>query len=209
MTTVDSLIQRANLATFRINQSKINQDKRTEQDTIINNSRIAYDRLTQALAVYAGVVEGITAYLDTKRKDGDMAVLNAMRMAATIVPSSDTTIVPRCDDGEAWFETADGIDVSHLEGGGYRSILSVFMRAVTCQSNPQVMHTLILDELFAKLSVENSATLSSYLPIMAQNLQIISIEQKPEVFADTPHVAYHLRLEGDHTVTEREDVNLG
>ena len=105
--------------------------------------------------------------------------MSAMRAAAFIVPSCDDTIIPRCEDGEAWFETQDGIDVSRLEGSGFRSILSVLMRAVVLRANPQFLQTLVLDEIFAKLSVENSATLSSYLPILAQDMQIISIEQKP------------------------------
>ena len=80
------------------------------------------------------------------------------------------------------------------------------MRSVVLRSNPQFLQTLVLDEIFAKLSVENSATLSSYLPILAQDMQVISIEQKPEVFANNSHTAYKCFLDGDHTVVQKEDV---
>ena len=132
-----------------------------------------------------------------------------MQAASYIVPSCDATIVPKVEEGEAWFETLDGIDVSRLEGGGYRSSLSVLMRATVLRSNQQYLQTLVLDELFAKLSVENSVTLSGYLPILAQDMQIISIEQKPEVFAKAPHVAYRFYLDGDHTVVQREEFGNG
>ena len=162
--------------------------------------------LDTAISTYSNLIDAITNYMDERRKDGNAAVLMAMRAAAYIVPSCDDTIVPMCEDGEAWFETKDGLDVSRLEGSGFRSILSVLMRAVVLRANPQFLQTMVLDEIFAKLSVENSATLSSYLPILAQDMQIISIEQKPEVFANNSHVAYKFFLDGDHTVVQQEAV---
>lgn len=167
---------------------------------------VAIKRLDIGISNYAALLEAITSYTDERRRDSNTAVMSAMRAAAFIVPSCDDTIIPRCEDGEAWFETQDGIDVSRLEGSGFRSILSVLMRAVVLRANPQFLQTLVLDEIFAKLSVENSATLSSYLPILAQDMQIISIEQKPEVFANNSHTAYKFFLDGDHTVVQKEDV---
>ena len=165
----------------------------------MNQCTVAIKRLDVGISSYAALLEAITSYTDERRRDGNTAVMSAMRAAAYIVPSCDDTIIPRCEDGEAWFETQDGIDVSRLEGSGFRSILSVMMRSV-------VLQTLVLDEIFAKLSVENSATLSSYLPVLAQDMQIISIEQKPEVFANNSHTAYKFFLDGDHTVVQKEDV---
>lgn len=167
---------------------------------------VAIQRLDKGISTYSALLEAITNYADDRRKDSNTAVITAMRAASFIVPSCDDTIIPRCEDGEAWFETQDGIDVSRLEGSGFRSILSVLMRAVVLRSNPQFLQTLVLDEIFAKLSVENSATLSSYLPILAQDMQVISIEQKPEVFANNSHIAYKFFLDGDHTVVQKEDV---
>lgn len=167
---------------------------------------VAIKRLDKGISDYAALLDAITKYSDERRRDGNTAVMSAMRAAAYIVPSCDSTIIPRCEDGEAWFETQDGIDVSRLEGSGFRSILSVLMRSVVLRSNPQFLQTLVLDEIFAKLSVENSATLSSYLPILAQDMQVISIEQKPEVFANNSHTAYKFFLDGDHTVVQKGDV---
>lgn len=168
---------------------------------------IAIRRLDQGIATYSALLEAITNYSDERRKDSNMAVMAAMRAAAYIVPSCDGTIVPKCEDGEAWFETIDGIDVSRLEGSGFRAILSVLMRAVVLRANPQFLPILVLDEPFSKLSIENSATLSSYLPVLAQDMQIVSIEQKPEVFANNSHVAYKFFLDGDHTVVQKEEVS--
>ena len=162
----------------------------------MNQCTVAIKRLDVGISSYAALLEAITSYTDERRRDGNTAVMSAMRAAAYIVPSCDDTIIPRCEDGEAWFETQDGIDVSRLEGSGFRSILSVMMRSVVLRATPQFLQTLVLDEIFAKLSVENSATLSSYLPVLAQDMQIISIEQKPEVFANNSHTAYKFFLDG-------------
>ena len=201
------LRKRAEQATFRINQTCESESKRAEQETLMRSCKISIERLDRGNITYKSLLQAISDYTDERRKDGNTAVMNAMRIAAYIVPACDGTIIPRCEEGEAWFETQDGIDVSRLEGSGFRSILSVLMRAVVLRSNPQYIQTMILDEIFAKLSVENSATLSSYLPILAQDMQIISIEQKPEVFANNSHVAYKFYLDGDHTVVQREDVS--
>lgn len=204
--TCETLRQRASQASFRITQTQENDNKRSKQEEIMAQCSVAIQRLDKGIANYAALLEAISDYTDERRKDSNTAVMTAMRAAAYIVPSCDATIIPRCEDGEAWFETQDGIDVSRLEGSGFRSILSVLMRAVVLRANPQLLQTLVLDEIFAKLSVENSATLSSYLPVLAQDMQIISIEQKPEVFSNSSHTAYKFYLDGDHTVVQKEDI---
>lgn len=201
-----SLRQRAQEASFRIQQTQENNSKRVEQEKIMKNCTIAVRRLEQGMSIYAALLDAISSYTDERRQESTTAIMTAMRAAAYIVPSCDDTIIPRCEEGEAWFETQDGIDVSRLEGSGFRSILSVLMRSVVLRANPQFLQTLVLDEIFAKLSVENSATLSSYLPVLAQDMQVISIEQKPEVFANNSHTAYKFFLDGDHTVVQREDI---
>lgn len=207
--TAELLRKRAQEATFRIQTTEANMEKRDAQQVVMRNCASATKNLEAGIREYRGLLEALTSYLDERRQQGNAAIMQAMQAASYIVPSCDGTIVPKVEDGEAWFETTDGIDVSRLEGGGYRSILSVLMRSVVLRSNPQCLQTLILDELFAKLSVENSVTLSGYLPILAQDMQIISIEQKPEVFAKTPHTAYRFYLDGDHTKVQREEVLNG
>lgn len=207
--TAELLRKRAQEATFRIQVTQANVEKRDSQAKIMRNCKAAVENLTTGIREYRGIQEALMQYLDERRQQGNAAIVTAMQAAAMIVPSCDTSIVPKVEDGEAWFETTDGIDVSRLEGGGYRSILSVLMRAVVLRSNPQCLQTLILDELFSKLSVENSVTLSGYLPVLAQDMQVISIEQKPEVFAKTPHISYRFYLDGDHTKVQREVVDNG
>ena len=207
--TAELLRRRAQEASFRIKTTEENEEKKESVATTMKQTRAAVKNLEAGLAIYKGIIETLVEYLDERRQQSNTAIMSAMQAAAYIVPSCDGTIIPRVEEGEAWFETQDGIDVSRLEGGGYRSILSVLMRAVVLRSSSQYLQTLVLDEIFAKLSVENSATLSGYLPILAQDMQIISIEQKPEVFSRTSHIAYRFYLDGDHTKVASEVVENG
>lgn len=202
----DKLLRRAQLAEFRIKQTKDSTQKRTQLEENMKTYTVVLTRLDKATKTYSRLLTTIQNYMDDRRKDSNTAVMTAMQAAAYIVPACDGTLIPKCEGGEAWFETEDGINVSRLEGSGFRSILSVMMRAVVLRAQPRCLQTMVLDELFSKLSVENSATLSSYLPILAQDMQIISIEQKSEVFANNSHVSYKFFLDGDHTVVQREDV---
>lgn len=200
------LMQRAQLAAFRIQQTTENQEKRDHLVAQMEELKDVIIKLDKAMKTYTSILATTKAYIDERREDSNVAVASAMRAASYIVPACDGTLVPKCEGGEAWFETEDGIDVSRLEGSGFRSILSVMMRSVVLRSQPRCLQTLVLDEIFSKLSVENSATLSTYLPILAQDTQIISIEQKPEIFSNNSHTAYKFYLDGDHTVVQKEDV---
>ena len=203
------LRKRAQEAQFRIQTTKANLEKRDSQERAMKNCSAAVKNLNSGIAEYKGLVVALTEYLDERQDKSNAAILSAMQAAAYIVPSCDTSIVPKVEDGEAWFETTDGVEVSRLEGGGYRSILSALVRAVVVRSSPNHLQTLVLDELFSKVSVENSVTLSGYLPILAQDMQIISIEQKPEVFAKTAHVSYRFMLDGGRTKVMREALQDG
>lgn len=205
----EQLRKKAQEATVHIQITEQNESKRESVAATMKNTQAAVANLEKGIGTYRGIIKTLEEYLDERREQSQTAILSAMQAAAYIVPSCDTTIVPKVEDGDAWFETEDGIDVSRLEGGGYRSILSVLMRAVVLRAMSGCLQTMVLDELFAKLSVENSVTLSGYLPVLAQDMQIISIEQKPEVFAKTPHKAYRFYLDGDHTKVQSEVVENG
>lgn len=204
--SIAKLKERAVMADLRVRQTSENSSKKEEQAKAIRIYTILQKRLDVASKVYAEVIKAIQEYLDNKQKDSSTAITSAIRTAIQIVPDCDPNISLQCVDGEAWIGTPDGIEVDRLDGSGFRSTLSVLLREIVLRFNPQSLQTMVLDEVFSKLHAENSATLSAYLPILAQTMQIISIEQKPEVFANTPHIAYEFKLDGDVTVVRREEV---
>jgi DNA repair exonuclease SbcCD ATPase subunit len=189
---------------FRIEQTRENEKKAEKlrgQSDALGSSIKDTDTLIEKLKM---LIEDVSTYTSDRRASSVNAVKQALMAAGNIVPASSKQIVFKMDQGEAWFETKDGLSLDRVEGSGYRATLSMFMRSVFMQTNPQYLQTLILDEIFAKLSPERSAILSTYLPLLGENIQIISIEQKPEVFSGLDCVSYNFFLDGDKTVVRKE-----
>ena len=105
--------------------------------------------------------------------------------------------------------SADGLSIKSVEGDGFQQASSAFLRAVVVQSNPEILSTLIFDESFALVSVQNSANLSLYLNILASEMQIISIEQKPEVYSNIDCVAYRFDKTDGFAEVTRSDIKRG
>jgi hypothetical protein len=161
-------------------------------------------KLSSLLGELKTLIDEISIYTTERRASSQNAVKQALFASGNIVPASDKQIVFQMKQGEAWFETSDGLSLDRVEGSGYRAVLSMFMRTVFLMSNKQFLQTLILDEIFAKLSPERSAILSTYLPVLGESIQIISIEQKPEVFSGLDCITYSFFLDGDKTIVRKE-----
>lgn len=137
------------------------------------------------------LLKDVQSYVAEKRQESMQNINNALRVAGEIIQDASEGIRFELDGDEAWLATADGMVVDAVEGGGYRQVSSAFLRSVVLNSNPNILHTLIFDEVFALVSPENSAVLSLYLDILTQDTQIISIEQKPQVYSNIDSIVYH------------------
>lgn len=132
-------------------------------------------------------------YLAGRKRNSLIEINNAIRQAGEIVVDAMSDIHLEIEDnGDAFVASADKVDVQVLEGGGYRQILSAFLQGVVLGSKNDILQTLILDEKFSMLNAEYSADLSTYLSLMGQDKQIISIEQKSEIYSNAKYLEYHL-----------------
>jgi hypothetical protein len=189
---------------FKIEQTVKNEAKakRCEEQRVALSINI--EKLETLLSELKVLTDTVSTYTAERRASSLNAVKNALMAAGNVVPASNKQVVFQMKQGEAWFETMDGLSLDRVEGSGYRAVLSMFMRTVFLHSNQQFLQTLILDEIFAKLSPERSAILSTYLPLLGESIQIISIEQKPEVFSGLDCTTYSFFLDGDKTVVRKE-----
>ena len=151
------------------------------------------------------VIGSTKEYLDTRKTESLQNLNNALRMAGEIIQDAMTGIRVSIDKGTAMIVDEDGCEVQLTEGGGYRQISSAFLRHAVLSMAPQYLNTLFLDETFALVNVENSATLSSYLELMSRTTQIISIEQKPEIYANLDHISYTFKKAEKYSTVEREE----
>lgn len=155
------------------------------------------------------IMEDITDYLGERKKQSIQSINSAIRIASEIIPDAMPNIYLEISGNEAWLSTTDGLMVQLSEGAGYKSILSAFLQAITLSANQTYLQTMIFDERFAKVSVEHSTVLSTFLSLMTKNMQIISIEQKPEVYMNVDHVEYRFEKQGAHSLITREEHNNG
>jgi len=142
------------------------------------------------------LLNDVQDYIAERRRESMQNINNALRMSGEIIQDASEGVYFQLEGDEAWLATSDGLIVDAVEGGGYRQISSTFLQSVVLNVNPNTLHTLILDEVFALVSPENSAILSEYLSVLCKTTQIISIEQKPQVYSNVDSTLYKF-VKGD------------
>lgn len=155
------------------------------------------------------LLDDVQEYITRRKKESMQNINNALRMAGDIIQDSTEGIYFNMEGDEAWLSTPDGLEVDMVEGGGYRQISSTFIRSVVLGSNPDNLSTLFLDEVFSLVSPENSAALSLYLNVMCQDRQVISIEQKPQVYSNIDSVVYMFSKDNDFAEVTKKLVRRG
>ena len=193
----------------RIAIARENEEKRKKNTEKLKAICAAISVYKATNAKLKHCIADIVDYLGEKKKSGNMAVNAALLSARNVVPDSMEGIHLIVDGDEAWLESNEGLLMERMEGGGYRATCSLFMRKVALASSQNTMQFLILDELLAKLSPESSAIVSRYLPILAQDCQIIIIEQKNEVYSRLNCKRYHFFLAEGETIVREEEIKNG
>lgn len=155
------------------------------------------------------IVEDVQDYVTERKKESMHNINNALRLAGEIIPDSTEGIYFKLDGDEAWLATPDDLEVQVVEGGGFRQVSSAFLRSVVMNSNPDNLQTMFFDEIFSLVSPENSSTLSLYLNVICQNSQIISIEQKPQVYSNIDCVRYLFTKDEDYATVTKSLIKRG
>lgn len=192
---------------LKIRQTKENQNRFVSLEAQIKN----YSDLIQSMDLVLQKIKpwmvDLVEYNAQKKKDALLAINTALSVANFIVPSSMKGIKFRIEGKEAWLENGDGLYADALEGSGYKGVVSVYLRDVVVRSNPSIIQFMVLDEPLSKLSPENSAIFSTYIPLLAEDMQIIWIEQKKEVFSSLENcVVYNFfKDDSDHTIAVKEE----
>lgn len=203
------LTSEASVLASKIAIAKENEEKREKYTTMLKSVCAALTSYKNTASKLKHAISDITEYLGEKKKAGNMAINAALLSARNVVPDSMEGIHLVVDGDEAWLESSDGMLMERMEGGGYRATCSLFMRKVALSASTNTLQLLILDELLAKLSPESSAVVSQYLPILAQDCQMIIIEQKAEVYSQLNCKRYHFFLAEGETIVREEDIKNG
>lgn len=194
-------------AKFRIETTEENQKKSTSLDEQIKLNQDTVASMTAVMAKIKPWINDLEEYNAQKKKDALLAINSALSVASFVVPASMKGMRFCIEGREAWLENEDGMDADRLEGSGYKGTVSVYLRNVVLRANPDLLQFMLLDEPLSKLHVESAAIFSTYVPLLADNMQIIWIEHKKEVFANTPNkyvYTFHVNDE-DFTTVIREE----
>lgn len=193
----------------RIKVSENNMQLRESYDSQLAKLEENISYCNGILDIMKPMLADIQEYIDKRRKASMQNINNALRIAGEVIPDSTDGIFFQLDGDEAWLSTPDGLIVDMVEGGGYRQISSTFIRSVVVAANDSNLKTLMLDEIFSTVSPENSAALSLYLNIMCQDMQVISIEQKPQVYSNIDCTAYKFTKVGEYSEYTKTEVKRG
>lgn len=161
------------------------------------------------LDVLKPMTSDVQLYLAERKKEAMQNINNAIRLAGEIVQDAGEGVHFEIEGDDAWLATPDSLNVDTVEGGGFRHISSAFLRSVLLGSNPSFLKTMFLDEVFSVVSVTNSTALSLYLNVIFESMQVISIEQKPQVYSNNDLIAYIFNKVGEYSQVTRKDVKRG
>lgn len=168
---------------LKIKQTKENQESFRNLTAQIEQYTKLSGSMTAVMAKIKPWMESLQRYNAQKKTESLLSINSALSVASLVVPSSMKGIKFVIDGGEAWLENEEGMDVEGVEGSGYKGVVSTYLRTIILKANTNVLQFLLLDEPLSKLATENSATFSTYIPILAEGMQIIWIEHKREVFS--------------------------
>lgn len=192
---------------LKIEQTRENQSRFTALEAQIDNYTALADSMTLLIGTIKPWMTDLLEYNAQKKKDSLLSINSALSVANFVVPSSMKGIKFKIEGKEAWLENEEGMDADRLEGSGYKGTVSVYLRNVVLRANPALLQFMILDEPLAKLSPESSAIFSTYIPLLAENMQIIWVEHKKEVFSNVENKVVYTFFKDDkeHTLALKEE----
>ncbi len=187
---------------YRIRESVENEKKLERLNLTINSCTANVQRCEDTIEGVKPLLNSIQDYLTSKAKDGVFSINRALALASDVIPDSMRGIRFNIDGDKAWLEVS-GCDVDGIEGSGYKGASSMFIQSTLVKQNPEILQTIIFDEPLAKVSSDNSSAISACLPFLCQNLQIILIEQKKEVYANFDHTEFKFFKDENGTRVEK------
>lgn len=190
----------------RIRQTEDNKQKAVSLDNQIEENSILAMDMDSVRQKVKPWLDDLLEYNAQKKRESLTSINTALSVANFIVPSSMKGMKFRIEGKEAWIENSEGIDVDGVEGSGYKGVVSTYLRTTVLRANPDLLQFIVFDEPLAKLSTENSVEFSTYLPLLAENMQLIWIEQKKEVFANMENKVIYkfFKDDSEHTLALKE-----
>lgn len=201
---VNKLRAEAAKSELRIKTTEDNLAKAKKLSSYIESCEDSIRACNYVLKQIEPKMADLQKYLTDKADTGKAAINHAIAVAGDIIPDSMRGVQFQIEGDTAWLEVSD-MSVDSVEGSGYKGVASMFIQSEVVKQTPNILQTIIFDEPLAGVSVSNSVSVSACLPYMCEGLQVILIEQKPEVFVNFNHTVYNFFKDEDGVRLERGD----
>jgi hypothetical protein len=165
---------------YRIEKSISERQERKRMQKNLNEVRSDMTLVKSLISTYRKMIKDIIEYQAEYQSDSINDVHRAIYAAKSIIPDCGE-IAPVIEAGSFIIVDESGLNIKDIEGDGLKSTVSTMVRH-SILSRTAFQQFMILDESLAPVNDVNSATFSKYLPLLAKDMLIILIEQKPSVF---------------------------
>lgn len=200
--TLDRLKQKISLCEIRISETEKRRRLKEKLEKEIADITLTYDLLDKGEKDLKKKRKDTLEYIGEKKAKASSAIEATFYATNSLIPSSSYTRLKIKNDQVSLVDEQN-LPIELLEGSAHRATQSFFVRSAVLR-NSKYMPFMLLDEPLATLGPESSASFSKYLPPLCKHMQIILIEQKPEIFADAEDVIeYNFKNSGGVTTVRR------
>lgn len=182
------LRERAATAHVRIENTKKNEEIRQQYRARIDGFNNLIQRIEGREQLLRKNIKYLRSFVEKKRTRAIKGVYASIYNTNQILPSTGK-IELVINNGEAYLNGEDGEDVNLCEASSWRAASSVHIRRAIL-ANTDFAQVMVLDEPLSVLDDYTSAEFSLFLEPLAKECQIILIEQKDSVFANSEGITY-------------------
>lgn len=204
---IDEIIAELASADYICRREEENKNKRVLILDRLSNSKSELNRQKEFKTQIKTLTDIVKKYLSDKQTKvlSDIALI--LQKCKDLVQSEENyTLVST--PNTILIQTDDGNSLTDTQGTGMASVLSLLLRIYLIKENPDTnaKKFLIADEAVSCLHAELCSVLSKELSEIAEEFQIIAIEQKPEITSSAKTV---IRLSKEYDGTSVEILRKG
>lgn len=195
-----SLIKAISVCDTKYKQGVELQKKAATLEESINTYTSARQKIVKTINHIIALVKLSETYLSIKERESKTALQAAIQNAGQLVPAANAQGARlTIDEKTAEVTLPDGSALKELEGGAYRSVLTILMRYAILHAKPGSFKMIIIDEGLSALSDETVDSFRTLLEVLKQDTLFIGIEQRSYSYRGVADVVYKFTKTDDIT----------
>lgn len=182
------LREAAAISKLKIEKSKQSMEQKEALDKRIAGLKTALERVSERESLVNKNMKLLKTFVQKKRTKAIKGVHASIYNTNQILPATGK-IQLIVNNGEAFLNGEDDLDVDLCEASSWRATASVYIRRAIL-ANTSYSQVMLLDEPLSVLDDYSSADFSLFLEPLAKDCLIILVEQKNSVFSNADVLTY-------------------